>query len=130
MLGAYAARTFPGTGLECMSPANTAEDASVASQPQSIRILRLAQVRAMTGLSKTTIYGLEAPNLGVTHFHDGLLPQSYSHMIEARGERDRTPARQNAGELERMGPVGFEPTTKGFTLPRCFHREWTISSPA
>src|SRR6516164_1940535 len=29
-----------------------------------------------------------------------------------------------------MGPVGFEPTTKGFTLPRCFRREWTISSPA
>jgi len=29
-----------------------------------------------------------------------------------------------------MGPVGFEPTTKGFTLPRRFHREWTISSPA
>ena len=28
-----------------------------------------------------------------------------------------------------MGPVGFEPTTKGFTRPRCFHREWTISSP-
>ena len=30
----------------------------------------------------------------------------------------------------KMGPVGFEPTTKGFTDPRCFHREWTISSPA
>src|SRR5690349_1702357 len=29
-----------------------------------------------------------------------------------------------------LGPVGFEPTTKGFTWPRCFHREWTISSPA
>src|SRR6516162_1103064 len=29
-----------------------------------------------------------------------------------------------------MGPVGFEPTTKGFTLPRRFRREWTISSPA
>ena len=29
-----------------------------------------------------------------------------------------------------MGPVGFEPTTKGFTWPRRFHREWTISSPA
>ena len=28
-----------------------------------------------------------------------------------------------------VGPVGFEPTTKGFTLPRCFHRAWTISSP-
>ena len=28
-----------------------------------------------------------------------------------------------------MGPVGFEPTTKGFTLPRSFLREWTISSP-
>ena len=28
-----------------------------------------------------------------------------------------------------MGPVGFEPTTKGFTLPRRFRREWTISSP-
>src|SRR6516162_2345977 len=29
-----------------------------------------------------------------------------------------------------MGPVGFEPTTKGFTMPRRFRREWTISSPA
>jgi hypothetical protein len=29
-----------------------------------------------------------------------------------------------------MGPVGFEPTTKGFTRPRRFRREWTISSPA
>jgi hypothetical protein len=29
-----------------------------------------------------------------------------------------------------LGPVGFEPTTKGFTSPRRFHREWTISSPA
>ena len=28
-----------------------------------------------------------------------------------------------------LGPVGFEPTTKGFTLPRRFRREWTISSP-
>ena len=28
-----------------------------------------------------------------------------------------------------MGPVGFEPTTKGFTRPRRFRREWTISSP-
>ncbi len=28
-----------------------------------------------------------------------------------------------------MGPVGFEPTTKGFTSPRRFRREWTISSP-
>jgi hypothetical protein len=28
-----------------------------------------------------------------------------------------------------MGPVGFEPTTKGFTWPRRFRREWTISSP-
>jgi len=29
-----------------------------------------------------------------------------------------------------MGPVGFEPTTKGFTDPRRFRQEWTISSPA
>ncbi len=29
-----------------------------------------------------------------------------------------------------LGPVGFEPTTKGFTRPRSFPREWTISSPA
>ena len=29
-----------------------------------------------------------------------------------------------------LGPVGFEPTTKGFTSPRRFRREWTISSPA
>jgi len=28
-----------------------------------------------------------------------------------------------------MGPVGFEPTTKGFTSPRGFPWEWTISSP-
>ena len=28
-----------------------------------------------------------------------------------------------------MGPVGFEPTTKGFTWPLRFRREWTISSP-
>jgi hypothetical protein len=28
-----------------------------------------------------------------------------------------------------LGPVGFEPTTKGFTLPRRFRQEWTISSP-
>jgi len=28
-----------------------------------------------------------------------------------------------------LGPVGFEPTTKGFTQPRRFRREWTISSP-
>ena len=29
-----------------------------------------------------------------------------------------------------VGPVGFEPTTKGFTLPHRFRREWTISSPS
>src|SRR5207244_5834407 len=29
----------------------------------------------------------------------------------------------------KLGPVGFEPTTKGFTVPRRFRREWTISSP-
>ena len=29
-----------------------------------------------------------------------------------------------------MGPVGFEPTTKGFTDPWRFRQEWTISSPA
>ena len=29
-----------------------------------------------------------------------------------------------------MGPVGFEPTTKGFTWPRRFRQAWTISSPA
>jgi len=29
-----------------------------------------------------------------------------------------------------VGLVGFEPTTKGFTSPRRFRREWTISSPA
>jgi hypothetical protein len=29
-----------------------------------------------------------------------------------------------------VGPEGFEPSTKGFTLPRSFPREWTISSPA
>ena len=28
-----------------------------------------------------------------------------------------------------VGLVGFEPTTKGFTQPRRFRREWTISSP-
>src|SRR6185437_9408094 len=32
--------------------------------------------------------------------------------------------------LEFLGPVGFEPTTKGFTRSRCFHQAWTISSPA
>jgi len=31
--------------------------------------------------------------------------------------------------MSEMGPVGFEPTTKGFTWPRRFRREWTISSP-
>jgi len=28
-----------------------------------------------------------------------------------------------------VGPVGLEPTTKGFTLPKYFYLEWTISSP-
>src|SRR6185437_2004824 len=28
-----------------------------------------------------------------------------------------------------VGPLGLEPRTKGFTLPRRFRREWTISSP-
>ena len=32
--------------------------------------------------------------------------------------------------LKAVGPVGLEPTTKGFTSPRRFRREWTISSPA
>lgn len=32
--------------------------------------------------------------------------------------------------VEMVGPLGFEPRTKGFTEPRCFHLEWTISSPA
>ncbi len=27
-----------------------------------------------------------------------------------------------------VGPLGFEPRTKGFTRPRRFRREWTISS--
>src|SRR6185437_2809561 len=30
---------------------------------------------------------------------------------------------------ELVGPLGLEPRTKGFTLPRRFRREWTISSP-
>jgi hypothetical protein len=29
-----------------------------------------------------------------------------------------------------VGPLGFEPRTKGFTRPRRFRRAWTISSPA
>jgi len=29
-----------------------------------------------------------------------------------------------------VGPLGFEPRTKGFTRPRDFPREWTISSPS
>ena len=29
-----------------------------------------------------------------------------------------------------VGPLGFEPRTKGFTLPRSFLRAWTISSPS
>jgi len=28
-----------------------------------------------------------------------------------------------------VGPLGLEPRTKGFTVPRCFQQEWTISSP-
>lgn len=33
-------------------------------------------------------------------------------------------------EMNKMvGPVGLEPTTKGFTLSRYFYPEWTISSP-
>jgi len=28
-----------------------------------------------------------------------------------------------------VGPVGLEPTTKGFTLPEYFYSAWTISSP-
>ena len=34
------------------------------------------------------------------------------------------------GEFSMVGPLGFEPRTKGFTLPRRFRREWTISSPS
>ena len=37
--------------------------------------------------------------------------------------------RPTKGKVGGVGPVGFEPTTKGFTLPRSFLREWTISSP-
>jgi hypothetical protein len=39
--------------------------------------------------------------------------------------RARPPLRN--GEL--VGPLGLEPRTKGFTRPRRFRREWTISSP-
>ena len=35
----------------------------------------------------------------------------------------------NSGN-ELVGPVGLEPTTKGFTDPRYFYRERTISSPS
>ena len=41
----------------------------------------------------------------------------------------RTGGTGTGWNADSMGPVGFEPTTKGFTLPRRFHREWTISSP-
>ncbi len=34
------------------------------------------------------------------------------------------------GEFSMVGPLGFEPRTKGFTEPRDFPREWTISSPS
>ncbi len=33
------------------------------------------------------------------------------------------------GENSMVGPLGLEPRTKGFTRPRRFRREWTISSP-
>ena len=33
-------------------------------------------------------------------------------------------------KIEVVGPVGLEPTTKGFTLPGYFYPERTISSPA
>lgn len=29
-----------------------------------------------------------------------------------------------------VGPLGLEPRTKGFTLPRRFRQEWTISPPS
>jgi hypothetical protein len=43
------------------------------------------------------------------------------------GECHGRPGRLHSGK--NLGPVGFEPTTKGFTCPRRFRREWTISSP-
>ena len=33
------------------------------------------------------------------------------------------------GRLNMVGPVGLEPTTKGFTVPHYFQWERTISSP-
>jgi len=33
------------------------------------------------------------------------------------------------GNCTMVGPVGLEPTTKGFTVTRRFRWEWTISSP-
>jgi hypothetical protein len=35
-----------------------------------------------------------------------------------------------ADQAKVVGPLGFEPRTKGFTLPRSFLRAWTISSPS
>src|ERR1700730_8650887 len=42
---------------------------------------------------------------------------------------DSAGSRRMSAEGLVLGPVGFEPTTKGFTEPRRFRREWTISSP-
>ena len=36
---------------------------------------------------------------------------------------------QTPADGEMVGPLGLEPRTKGFTRPRRFRREWTISSP-
>lgn len=40
------------------------------------------------------------------------------------------PRRRKKTERKMVGPEGLEPSTKGFTLPRRFRWEWTISPPA
>jgi hypothetical protein len=73
-------------------------------------------------------------------------PELYPHQQWDATGRLGTRGSDNYAEKQRMsrrpghvgtrwerylvGPLGFEPRTKGFTLPRGFPREWTISSPA
>ncbi len=37
---------------------------------------------------------------------------------------------KTSADEELVGPLGLEPRTKGFTRPRRFRWEWTISSPS
>ena len=93
--------------------------ASILGEVSLIRRFPSERRRRFSGLPAPFAYRKLTASERLVYFHPLLFPGT-SVLLELPGTS------QNLGYL---GPLGFEPRTKGFTLPRCFHQEWTISSP-